>query len=84
MSSSEFIKCFKPERPDHVMWLKQIYDLAKANSPTILSKFVDNPLGVRADPKDKEFALGWIEIHFGLGMKYAQAVLEHKAWIPNK
>ena len=84
MSTTAFVKNFDANRPDHVMWLKDLYGLAKSNSPQIINKFVNNPLGVHADPKDKEFMLGWIEIHFGLGMKYAQAVLENNAWIPNK
>lgn len=38
-----------------------------------------NPMGVKLDNRD---ALMWVEIHFGVAMKYARAVLNGEAVIP--
>jgi hypothetical protein len=82
MPTNEFVAKFDARNEKHVMWLKELYALARSNSPHIVNKMADNPLGAKASLEDRDFMLGWIEIHFALGMKYAQKVLEHKAWIP--
>jgi hypothetical protein len=38
-----------------------------------------NPMGVKLQDKD---ALEWCHIHFCLGMKYAKAVVQKTAYIP--
>lgn len=79
------IKYFDPQDKKHVYWLKRIYTMAKANNMAkMIDIMADNPMNVKVDKKDKEFALGCIELHFGLGMKYAEHVLDGTAWTPEK
>jgi hypothetical protein len=45
----------------------------------LVTEINSNPMGVKLDNRD---ALMWVEIHFGIAMKYARAVLSGEAVIP--
>jgi hypothetical protein len=85
-------KNFQPNQKDHVQWFQSLFQLVKTlNGPmtsntlkafkendlnTILSQ---NPMGVKIKSKD---AMDFPMIHMSLGLRYAEAVLEGRAWIP--
>lgn len=82
--TSVFIKAFDPKQKSHVVWLKKMTDLADAMGDpkrhmSLVSEINSNPMGVKLDNRD---ALMWVEIHFGIAMKYSRAVLNGEAIIP--
>ena len=84
MSTSIFIKAFDPKQKSHVVWLKKMTDIAETlgdpkRHQALVAEINSNPLGVKLDTRD---ALMWVEIHFGIAMKYARAVLNGEAVIP--
>jgi hypothetical protein len=81
---SSFIKAFEPAKKDHVVWLKKMTDIAETHGDpkrhqALVTEINSNPMGVKLDHRD---ALMWVEIHFGVAMKYTQAVLKGEAVIP--
>lgn len=83
-STSVFIKAFDPRQKSHVVWLKKMTDIADAMGDpklhmSLVAEINSNPMGVKLDNRD---ALMWVEIHFGIAMKYARAVLNGEAIIP--
>ena len=81
---STFIKAFDPAKKDHVVWLKKMTDMAETlgdpkRHQSLVVEINSNPLGVKLDHRD---ALMWVEIHFGIAMKYTKAVLKGEAVIP--
>jgi len=81
---STFIKAFDPAKKDHVVWLKKMTDMAETlgdpkRHQSLVAEINSNPLGVKLDHRD---ALMWVEIHFGIAMKYTKAVLKGEAVIP--
>jgi hypothetical protein len=84
MSTSIFIKAFDPKNKNHVVWLKKMTDIADTlgdprRHQALVTEINSNPMGVKLDNRD---ALMWVEIHFGIAMKYARAVLNGEAIIP--
>jgi hypothetical protein len=84
MSTSIFIKAFEPNQKSHVVWLKKMTDIADTlgdpkRHHALVTEVNSNPMGVKLDNRD---ALMWVEIHFGIAMKYARAVLNGDAVIP--
>jgi len=81
---SSFIKAFEPAKKDHVVWLKKMTDIAETlgdpkRHQALVAEINSNPMGVKLDHRD---ALMWVEIHFGVAMKYTRAVLNGEAIIP--
>ena len=84
MSTSIFIKAFEPTQKSHVVWLKKLTDIADtlgdpSRHQALVTEINSNPMGVKLDNRD---ALMWVEIHFGIAMKYTRAVLNGDAVIP--
>jgi hypothetical protein len=82
--ASPFIKAFDPMVQSHVAWLKKMTDIAESiGDPkrhlALVNEINSNPMGVQLKNQD---ALMWPEIHFGVAMKYAKAVLNSQAIIP--
>ena len=83
-TTAKFLEAFKPDQKEHVEWFKDMVHMAEnmGNIETHIS-MVDsvnkNPLGVKLPP---EQALDWVHIHFCIGMKYAKAVVNKRAYVP--
>lgn len=80
--SSQFADKFDPSNAAHVIWLSKFFDFAEnlATKRSNIDSFINtNPMGIIV--KQDEM-LEWVQIHFVLGMKYSQAVLKGKAFIP--
>ena len=78
-----FVGLFDPENEKHVMWLKSV-DEAMNNTTTgqkvdFLKVVNGNPMKV-----SEKNMMDWAYTHFQLCMKYTQAVLRGKAFIPKK
>jgi hypothetical protein len=71
---------FDPSKEDHVLWLKKAGD-AFRESMTGKSDFMkavsENPI-----TEDSVTPIQWAQIHFGLAMKYTDAVFDGTAYIP--
>jgi hypothetical protein len=83
-STAKFIEAFKPDQKEHVEWFKDLVHMAEnmgdiETHMSMMDVINKNPLGVELE---KEKALEWCQIHFCLGMKYAKAVINNKAYIP--
>lgn len=83
-STSVFINAFDPKQKSHVIWLKKMTDLADSMGDpkkhmSLVAEVNSNPMGVKLDNRD---ALMWVEIHFGVAMKYTRAVLNGNAVVP--
>lgn len=81
---STFIRAFDSMQKSHVQWLKKMTDIAETlgdmqKHQALVVEINTNPMGVKLDHKD---ALMWVEIHFGIAMKYTKAVLKGEAIIP--
>ena len=75
---------FQTQNPQHVEWLKELFSSMRkstmnAKENSLYETMNANPFGVAFN--QKEF-LNLPEIHFGLAMKYAEAVLNGTAYIP--
>ena len=84
MSVSVFVKAFDPLNKAHVQWLKKMNDIAETlgdptRHQTLVAEINTNPMKVKLDHRD---ALSWVEIHFGVAMKYTKAVLKGEAIVP--
>jgi hypothetical protein len=82
--TSKFANTFDPSNSSHVVWLSSLFDfteklaMGRLDVDSILTK---NPMGIIVK---KEEMIDWVQIHFTVSMKYAQAVLKGKAFIPSK
>lgn len=78
-----FVGLFDPENEKHVMWLKSV-DEAMNNTTT--GQKVDFRKVVNGNPMkvSEKNMMDWAYTHFQLCMKYTQAVLRGKAFIPEK
>jgi len=81
---AHFVRSFDSKNEEHVMWLKKVGDTTvksmSGDRIDLISIVHDNPLPGKptiANPVD------WAYIHFQLCMKYANAVLNNDAFIPN-
>ncbi len=83
-TTSNFLSAFKPENKEHVAWFSDMITMAENMSTveggfSMVNEVNKNPMGVKLDDKD---ALEWCHIHFCIGMKYAKAVVQKRAYIP--
>jgi hypothetical protein len=81
---STFIKAFDSKQKSHVVWLKKMTDIAETlgdpkRHQALVAEINSNPMRVKLDSRD---ALMWVEIHFGIAMKYTRDVLNGDAVIP--
>jgi hypothetical protein len=82
--TSKFAKDFDPSKAIHVAWLGKFFDFAEnlATKRLDIDTFLNsNPMGIIVS---KGEMLDWVQIHFTLSMKYAQAVFKGTAIIPGK
>jgi hypothetical protein len=85
MSNSGFVTAFNCKNEAHVLWLKKIgAEMTRAvngEKVDIIKTIESNPLdNVPKMTNPADFAY----IHFQLSMKYANAVLNNDAFIPQK
>ena len=82
--TSKFAKEFDPTKSEHVRWLVKFFDFSE-NLATkrldIESVLGTNPMKIHVK---KEEMIDWVQIHFMVSMKYANAVLKGSAFIPSK
>lgn len=81
--TSRFIEAFDPKCSSHVVWLGKFYDFAETlgSKRGNIDDFINsNPMGIKVK---QEEMLEWVQIHFMLAMKYAQAVLRKNAYVPS-
>lgn len=83
--SAKFLAAFNPENQEHVNWFKRM--IAVASNFNGEEAKIDLVGEIQMNPMKVEFghddALQWVHVHFCLAMKYCQAVLDHKAFIPD-
>lgn len=80
--TSKFTEAFDPASASHVVWLGKFFTFAETlgSKRNNIDDFINtNPMGIKVK---QEEMLEWVQIHFMLGMKYAQAVLKQQAYIP--
>lgn len=80
--TSRFVDAFDPSSVSHVAWLGKFFTFAEtlgAKRGNIDEFINSNPMGITVK---QEEMLEWVQIHFMLGMKYSQAVLKQKAYVP--
>lgn len=80
--TERFKDAFDSSNQAHVKWLAKFFKYAKnigiSRSP--IDEFINtNPMRVRMETSE---LMDWIHVHFILAMKYAQDVLDGKAWTP--
>ena len=81
---AQFTEKFNPAVQDHVLWLQKVHrylenmDTVKSDVPTLINS---NPMKVKFSQKNM---LEWVHVHFTLNFKYAKAVLNGTAFIPEK
>lgn len=82
-SYTDFVQKFNPRDESHVIWLKAMGTAmgtatsgGRVNLDTIVNA---NPLGCKMTNM-----LDMAEMHFGISMKYANAVLNCDAFVPKK
>jgi len=78
-----FIGLFDPTDENHVLWLREVDD---AMSNVSDGKKIDLIKVVNANPMKttEKNMMDWAYTHFQLCMKYTQAVLRGKAYVPPK
>ncbi len=76
---------FNPAQKEHVLWLKSLFTLLKEFNPQkkmeknkVLSVLNTNPMTNKWEGSELDLP----EVHMILSSKYAQAVLEGNAYIP--
>ena len=85
-------KSFQANQKDHVLWFKSLFQLTKlltepmtSNTQTMLKEtdlnkiLQQNPMGIKVKKNDN---LNFPMIHMAVALRYAEAVLEGQAWIP--
>ena len=81
---AQFAEKFNPAAQDHVLWLLKVHqclekmDTVKLDVPSLIN---NNPMKVTFRQKDM---IDWVHVHFTLNFKYAKAVLNGTAFIPEK
>ena len=84
--SKRFLYAFDPSDEQHVMWLKNAGNamkLKEIDQRIDFKKIInENPLRIDGKAVKLENFYEWAFVHFTLGMRYAEAVLNHQAWIP--
>jgi hypothetical protein len=82
-TATAFIQAFNPMEMTHVLWLRK---MNREMDQVDLSRRMDIDSLVNSNPMGKKMtnALDWVFIHFALAMAYTKAVLENKAWVPEK
>lgn len=83
-TTATFLTAFKPDKREHVEWFSDMIKMAEnmsiaENGFSMVAEVNKNPMGVKLEDKD---ALEWCHIHFCIGMKYAKAVVQKTAYIP--
>lgn len=78
-----FVGLFDPTDENHVLWLREVDD---AMTRTTSGKKVDLIKVVNTNPMKttEKNIMDWAYTHFQLCMKYTQAVLRGKAYVPPK
>ena len=78
--TKKFSSVFDANNQTHVKWLKSLHDatLAERSVDKVLES---NPFNIVLTKKEM---LDWINIQFILAMKYAMAVLDGEAWVPEQ
>ena len=84
---------FDPSNESHVLWLKEMFDVIKImNTDDIVEAEKNmqkldlegmlgkNPMKLKVS---KDELLQFPIIHFTLSVKYSEAVLDKKAWLPS-
>lgn len=81
---AHFVRSFDCKDEKHVLWLKEVGNITaksmtgeKANIILVVN---NNPLPGKPSIDNP---IDWAYIHFQLCMKYANAVLNHDAFVPN-
>ena len=78
--STPCLKEFDPKNPRHVIWLKELTTLIQNMDMSMGHKmgalFTQNPFNVKIPLES------FIDVHAGLSIKYAGAVLDKGAWLP--
>lgn len=80
--TSRFADSFDPSKAAHVVWLSKFFEFAEtlASKRNNIDTFINtNPMGITVK---QEEMLEWVQVHFTLAMKYSQAVLKGKAYVP--
>ena len=85
-------KNFQANQKDHVLWFQKMFQVMKvlqdpmnSNSQINLKKFnpdkilKENPMKIKVD---KVESINFPMIHMAIGLRYAEAVLQGRAWIP--
>ena len=81
-STRKFTSAFDPSNEKHVMWLKNVGD--KIKNVDIGKKKLDMEELVNENPFHEKLDnfMDWAYAHFSIAMKYTDAVLSGKAFIP--
>ena len=81
--TKKFLTAFDPRNQDHALWLKNIQAEARAldpNKPSQIHQLIqNNPMNVKVRHQEM---MEFPHIQMIVGNKYAEAVLNGKAWIP--
>ena len=85
-------KSFNAEQKDHVLWFRDMFQLTKimrepmtSNTQTTLQEMdlnkilQQNPMKIKLRKNDN---LNFPMIHMSVALRYAEAVLEGRVWIP--
>ena len=85
-------KSFQANQKDHVLWFQKMFSLVNALKEPMTSNslvkmkqadlnkiLIQNPMHVQVNQTD---VMSFPMIHMAIGLKYAEAVLEGTAWIP--
>ena len=81
--ATKFINLFDPSNQKHVVWFKMINDFITSDKKdfSLVYMMKKNPMGLDFQDED---VMEIMFIQFGIGLAYAKAVLEKKAWIPSR
>ena len=82
--AKSFSDAFDCENQKHVVWWKLLVDTmemeeGRVDGAKVLRVIQSNPMGTEFTEKNM---LDLVFIQFSLGLKYARAVLDGKAWFP--
>lgn len=78
--STPCLKEFDPKNPKHVIWLKELTDIIQK-----MDMSMGHKMGalIKQNPFNVEIPMeAFIDVHAGLSIKYAGAVLSKNAWLP--
>ena len=80
-TSTPLLTKFDAKNKVHVEWLRDLHFCVKDDPKNAIASMVNNPLGVKVDPR--ECVVDWIHWHFALSLKYTGAVFERRAYVPD-